>query len=266
MQRNSEGPLRGRRIWITRPEGQADSLAERVRAGAGEPVSLPVVEISGNRISQKQQRLLAGLAPGDIVIFISRNAVRYLGAAITEPVARFKGVQVLAVGSGTREALVQAGFSGVVAPQHGSGSEALLQLGLLQEAQVRGRRVVIFRGSGGRELLQDTLLQRGASVEVVELYQRRKPRTGAAGIKNLWHRSPPDVIVITSGEGLKNLIDITPQELREELFHTRLVVISDRVRDLALASGFRLEPRVAADAGDAELMQAISSLYRGSNT
>ena len=263
MNQTVEHPLQGRRVWITRPEHQSQSLSALVRAAGGEALVIPAIEITKKQISATERQLLEDLAEGDIAIFVSPNAAGFIGQVLKDPPSKFSGVTVLAVGSGTRDALLQEGIGAAISPDSGSGSEALLELGLLQEASVRGRNIVILRGAGGRELLRDTLLQRGANVGIVELYYRRKPQLSAAMIKNLWHQSPPGVIVITSGDGLKNLIDITPDQQLDVLFNTPLVVISDRVRDLALSSGFNLTPRVASNAGDSELMQTILSLYRG---
>lgn len=260
-----EHPIPGRTIWITRPEGQAHALSALIHAAGGEAVNVPVIEIVKKQISDKEKQLLMGLMRGECAIFVSKNAARFISQALADPVAAFRGVNVLAVGNGTREVLLREGFARVISPGAGAGSEALLELAQLQETVVRGRNVVILRGAGGRELLRDTLLQRGAKVGVVELYRRDKPRLDATTVKNLWHQFPPDVIVITSGDGLKNLVEITPDPLQEMLFNTPLVVISGRVRDLALSSGFKLTPQVAANAGDDELMQAIFSFFRGNN-
>ena len=263
MNRARDLPLLGRRVLITRPRSQSQNLYELIRASGGDGIIFPAIEITQRQVSDGEMRLFAELAPGDILIFVSRNAVSFLTHALDNPADRFEGLAVLAVGSGTAEALKKHGFNNVISPVRGSGSEAVLDLDLLQQKSVQGKKIVILRGAGGRELLRDTLQQRGAEVAVVELYYRRRPSVDTAWVKKIWHQSPPDVIVITSGEGLKNLIDMTPEEERISLFNTRLVVVSDRVRDLAISSGFKSDPQVAEDAGDEQLMQAVIGLFRG---
>ena len=263
MNRVRDLPLLDRRVLITRPWSQSRNLYDLVRSAGGDAIVFPAIEITEKQVSTGEMGRLEGLTSGDILIFVSRNAVSFLGHIYDNPANRFGELDVLAVGSGTAEALRERGFRNVISPDRGSGSEAVLELGLLQKDTVQGKKIVILRGAGGRELLRDTLQQRGVVVDVVELYYRRKPSVDTAEVTKIWNQFPPDVIVITSGEGLKNLIGMTPKEAHEKLFNTPLVVISDRVRDLAISSGFKPDPRVADSAGDEELMQAIIGLFRG---
>ena len=86
------------------------------------------------------------------------------------------------------------------AVEDGFDSEALLALPEMRD--LAGKRVVIFRGDGGRELLGDTLIARGAIVEYAECYRRSKPTSDAAVLLRLWARDEVLGIVITSSEGL----------------------------------------------------------------
>ena len=72
-------------------------------------------------------------------------------------------------------------------------------------AQPAGKRVLIFRGDGGREQLGDALRARGAQVDYVACYRRAKPRSGAAGLAEAFAQRRIDAVTITSSEGLDNL-------------------------------------------------------------
>ena len=54
------------------------------------------------------------------------------------------------------------GFANVIAPQDGFDSEAVIALPEFAADAVRGRKVLIFRGDGGRELLADTFCANAA--------------------------------------------------------------------------------------------------------
>jgi uroporphyrinogen-III synthase len=120
-------------------------------------------------------------------------------------------------------------------PQQRFDSEALLALPQL--ADVAGRRIVIFRGNGGRPLLGDTLAARGAVVEYAECYRRVVPQLDAAPLLDAWQRRRIDAVTITSGEGLRNLFDGVGQSGRPLLQKTPLIATHRRIADAARAWG-----------------------------
>ncbi|MCX7139646.1 MAG: uroporphyrinogen-III synthase, partial [Proteobacteria bacterium] len=165
--------LAGRRVVLTRPAGQAAQLAGLIRAAGAEPVLFPTLEILEATDSRPLAALLERLDLFDLAVFISANAVHrglsQVGARSSWP----PGLRVAAVGSASARALHSHGFEAVIVPAQGFDSEALLALPELQD--VAGKRVVIFRGDGGRELLGDTLRARGAAVEYAACYRRALP-------------------------------------------------------------------------------------------
>src|SRR4029453_8518581 len=113
-----------------------------------------------------------------LAIFISTNAVEY-GAPDAK---RWPTTLVtFAPGPGTAEALAAVGIADARIPAGQFDSEGLLAFPEL--ADVEGKRIVIFRGDDGRELLGDTLRARGAQVEYVACYRRAKPQADARGVE-----------------------------------------------------------------------------------
>ncbi len=110
--------------------------------------------------------------PADLYVFISPNAVTFAGRLL-EGHSLPDGARLAAVGSGTAQALQQAGFKVDLLPDARFDSEGLLALPEL--SRLAGRRVVIVRGEGGRPLLGDELRARGADVVYAEVYRRSRP-------------------------------------------------------------------------------------------
>src|SRR5690349_24992216 len=115
----------------------------------------PAVEILDVADTQRVDGIIARLDEFDIAIFISPSAVAKAMGLITARRALPARLQCATIGRGSLKALEEFGVRDAVAPQERFDSEALLALPLMQN--VAGKRVVIFRGDGGRELLGNTL-------------------------------------------------------------------------------------------------------------
>ncbi len=261
MGRTTSTVLADRVIWVTRPRQQSETLSRLIETAGGKVIRLPVIEIQPVRQNRDVQVLAAILAAADLVIFVSRNAVKYAATVLPEFYNRIPDKLILAVGAGTRLALEQQGIINVICPEAGKGSEALLQLPQLQPAAVAGKHILIVRGVGGRDLLEQSLREIGVDVNYLEVYQRGIPGIDAGSVAQLWHTDPPDAIIVTSVEGLHNLVNMTPADRRASLFHTPLAVMSDRIGTAARTLGFIYAPAVATVASDAGLVQAIMSKF-----
>ena len=131
----------------------------------------------------------------------------------------------------------------------------MLQLPELQN--IAGKRALILRGNGGRELLGETLAARGADVTFYECYQRSaKPYDGAQEAMR-WQLRGVTTIVVTSGEMLQQLNALIPQWYRENwLLRCRLIVVSERLAHLARELGWQ-DIKVADNADNDALLRAL---------
>jgi uroporphyrinogen-III synthase len=231
--------LAGRAVLVTRPRELARGLAERIEAAGGRAVLFPAIAIEP----------LAHAAPDgryDFVAFVSPSAVaqgtRWLAAG-----------RAVALGAGTAAALSQRGVADVLHPPSGADSEALLALPEL--ADVRGKRIAIVRGEGGRALLGEALSRRGAAVQYVQCYRRARPRADpapllAAGI---------DAVTVSSGEALENLLALLGADGARRLREAPLFVPHRRVAALAAQAGVR--EVVLAGPGDDEMIERLVAYF-----
>jgi len=252
--------LKGKKILVTRPARQADHLCAMIEEAGGVPIRLPAMDIQAIAGSSGLDVILSGLHNYDSAIFVSRNAVFYAMPLVDGKT--LAGLRIIALGEGTADALSAAGLHAVAHGGAQADSEALLALPLLQETAVRNRRIIIFRGAGGRKLLADTLRARGAQVDYAEVYQRTRPHYEKAVLDKIWFVDRPDRMVVTSSEALHNLFAILGPEHRVIMLDTELVVIGARMAGLAQDLGFR-KPPVVADATDTGLLRALMQNPRG---
>jgi uncharacterized protein HemX/uroporphyrinogen-III synthase len=237
-------PLRGRGILVTRPAGQAERLAALVSAAGGRPFLFPAIEIE-----RLPARPLPGLDEFDLAVFVSPTAVDCAFERI-----KHAGVPVAAVGSGTRRALQALGAREVLAPESGADSEALLALPELHE--VAGKRILIVRGEGGREVLADTFAARGARTEYLECYRRMLPHADMAPVTAAWDRGEIDALTVSSNASLDNLITLlgVPRLAAKPLF-----VNHARVAEHAHEVG--VPEVIVAGPGDEEMAEALVAYF-----
>ncbi len=251
--------LTGVGVLVTRPEHQANALCEQIEALGGSAVRFPVLQIDDIDDSTHLYQQIDKLDTFDIAIFISPNAVKKAVNVIQSQSQNTQkwpeNVKIAAVGKTSAKALKDLGLKAEIFPSKRFNSEALLSLGEMQE--LSGKSVIIFRGEGGRELLAETLKERGATVEYAECYKRSKPDADISTLLRHWSRGEINVIVTTSNEGLHNLYDMVGQLGRQWLAKSTMVVVSERGADLAMQLGFKKRPIVSAQASDEAIVQAL---------
>ena len=252
---NKDLPLQGVGVLITRPREQAAALCDLIAHAGGQALVFPALEIADVVDTAALYALIARLHEFDIAIFISPNAVHKALNLIRARREWPTHLKVAAVGRGSARELSKAGIPVDIVPTQRYDSEALLELPALHE--VSGRRIVILRGEGGREMLAQTLIARGAAVEYAECYRRLPPTGDVGDLLRRWARGDIDAVVVTSNEALRNLFDVVGQVGRQWLRATQLIVVSERQAQLAQELGFTKPAVVGARADDAAMFAAL---------
>ncbi len=242
-------------VLVTRPAGQAQALGDALRAAGFTPLYLPTLAIEAADPAVAVAALRAAL-PCDLAIFISANAVQHALPVIAAAGGLPAGCPVAAVGPASARALAAAGFSKVLTPAARFDSEGLLELAQLHE--VAGRRVVIFRGQGGRTLLADTLAARGADVRAVVCY-RRVAAGDAAQLKDWLAQGTIAALTATSRASLDGLLTLAGSAAAQ-LKILPLAVLSAALADYARQAGFNGPILSAGEASDAGLVAAARAL------
>ncbi len=258
--------LDGIKVLVTRPEQQAKALCEAIDNLGGTAIRFPVIEITQSRNQQAAITVLDNIHQYDIGIFISRNAVDWTMKLLADKTSTPKKsnldkLTLIAIGVTTAERLAKKMSTWVSSTQvitnSGANSEALLELEVLSEKDIRGKKIIIFRGEGGREHLATTLRERGAIVDYAEVYRRDCPEYGRDVIDKLWSSSSPDVVIVTSNNGLENLFSLLNEEQRNILLGKQLVVLGERMLDFSNSFGFTRSPILAEESSDEGILSSI---------
>ena len=116
-----------------------------------------------------------------------------------------------------------------------------------------------MRGEGGRELVANTLRRRGAEVRYAEVYRRVRPEVDISTYLGRWRREPIDVVMVSSGESLRNLIAMLGSDGMALLKETPLAVVSARIAEQAHCYGFT-NVLLADGASDQALWNAAKNI------
>jgi uroporphyrinogen-III synthase len=257
LRREPPLPLAGRHIVVTRPAGQAEPLVSAIENAGGIAVRFPVLAIADIEDRRPLNDIATRLDQYDLAVFVSPNAVYKALSVLTAQRPWPARLRVATVGKSSKSELKRFGIADVIAPAGRFDSEALLELPELQA--LSGKRVVIFRGDGGRELLGDTLKERGASVDYVTCYRRSLPQADAAPLLKLWEGRQLDAFVVTSSEGLRNLLKLLGDAGARRLKQTPLFVPHARIAEEARKLGLQCVLLTAP--GDAGVLAGLTEYF-----
>ena len=194
----SSDALKGKRILITRARSQALSLSQRIESLGGEVVEFPTIEIKPPASYESLDEAIKQITSYDWLIFTSVNGVEQFLSRfekLGKNIANLAGIEVGAIGPETAKRLTAAQIRLSLVPKQYQAEGILEEL---LSKNLFGKRVLIPRAAKARDILPETLRQRGARVELVEAYQTVPPQTDVAAVHKLLRDGKIDVITFTS--------------------------------------------------------------------
>lgn len=188
---------------VTRPFDSGENLSQLLIGEGIEVARFPMLEmescvqnkaqavaavadaLASLKIEDKTLENLVKRAKSDVcrAIFVSANAVRFTASLIGNlPVADtelikafFDRVPCVGMGRSSEAAIAKQGWKLSPLRADAVTTEDLLRFDWAQADQLAGQSVMVCRGRGGRTLLGDELVARGANVGYLESYQRVRP-------------------------------------------------------------------------------------------
>jgi uroporphyrinogen III methyltransferase/synthase len=272
-------PLHGRRIVVTRARAQASGLAATLRGFGAEVVELPAIRIEPRIDRDEVRQAIERIGEYALICITSPNGAHLLFEALTaagldaralggtpekKQAAEERidaaderqaadvpqapgGTVIAAIGPGTARALAEHGIQADVVPER-FVAEALVEA--LAGVEVEGRRVLIARAAEARDVLPDALRERGATVDVITLYETVREEPEPAAIEAA---QEADYVTFTSSSTVRNLTEALGDRFPRG---ARVVSIGPVTSEAARAAG--LEMHVEAERHDIDgLVEAL---------
>jgi uroporphyrinogen III methyltransferase/synthase len=165
-------PLFGKSVVVTRAREQASGIASALSELGAEVLEFPTIEIRPPADFSALDSAVARLADYDWIVFTSGNGVRsfFDRLALAGKDSRaLAGCKAAAIGPATARALAACGIRADFVPEH-FVAESVAD-GLRRVTRLKGRRILLPRAAGARDILPRELRGAGARVDVIHAYE-----------------------------------------------------------------------------------------------
>ncbi len=201
-------PLFGRRIIITRAREQASQFRERLSALGAECIEFPTIQVIPPASWEALDRAIEELPHYQWLLFTSVNGVRFFFERLRaqgKDARALHSLRVGAIGPKTAQVCEAWGIKPDLVPAE-YRAEAVVAA--LAETRLEGRRILLPRAAGAREILPRELARMGARVDVVTAYLTVKPREGTERVRQWLEAGKIDMITFTSSSTVTHFCEM----------------------------------------------------------
>jgi uroporphyrinogen III methyltransferase/synthase len=240
---NENRPLAGKSIAITRPEGQADAVMERLQSLGAHPIATPTIAIVPPEDFTQLDAAIVQLPSYNWLLFTSVNGVEIFFARLSALGIGSDMLQHLnigAIGPATAQALAAHGVAATFMPTAYVAESILAEIG-----DVAGQRMLLPRAELARPLLAAGLRERGAQVDEIAAY-RTVPGRGIAPLAALLRNGQVDAVTFTSSSTVRFLCEgliesgMRPSDIPALLARTAVVCIGPVTAKTASEAGIQV--------------------------
>ncbi len=235
-------------VLITRASHQAQDFIDACQQLGYNTSHLPCIEISATDNTPD----LDAIDSADLILFTSVNAIDYAHQMRPLPWP----TTATGIGNVSTAWLAKLGQQRIQQAVPPFTSEGFIE----QLKQSNIKKLVVVKGDGGRNIIQETCTELGIKCTTIEVYKRILPHHHSDDVDVLLASKPPTVVCATSNEVLNNLLSLVPIKLKPQLLSLPLVVNSERSVLLAKKLGFTNSVLVANPPGDKGQLQALQQI------
>ncbi len=222
-------------LLITRPEALSQTLVENAYQQGWQAVSFCPIEMQ--LLDEQIGLMQEAVSQADVVFVVSPSAVSMVMPHLVN--VQTKAIWAC-VGASSAELLAKwLPDTQIVFPKDGHDSEAVLRLPMWQKICQQQKKVVILRGTTGRNLLADTLSANGAQVCCLSVYKRIAKKLNLFVLEQLQDNQMPVALVISSQEIAKQLFTQIPIALHTYLKSLLYLSIHPRISNYLQEQGVK---------------------------
>jgi len=201
-------PLFGRGVVITRPEKQADDLAQLLIKEGANPIHFPTIKIIPPPDWRGLDAAIKNLEDYDWLIFTSANGVAFFFERLfakAKDIRDLKGIKICCIGPATAQQVESKGVRVDLVPKKFI-SEGILES--FSGINLQGKKILIARAAKARDVLPEGLKKSGAKVDVVAAYVTVNSGKKKNEMEKLFKENQVDVITFTSSSTVNNFVKI----------------------------------------------------------
>ena len=233
--------LQGLRVLVTRPEAQAAEFMAQLESAGACPVLLPTIKIVPPPDSGPIDEAINNLNDYQWLILSSSNGVNrffdYLEAKNLDH-TNLTHLKTICVGPKTALAAKKRGLKGgLVAKEY--AAEGIIEL--FSATDIKEQKILLPRALKARETLPENLRAKGATVDVVPVYETIFPPESITRLEHLLENKRIDFITITSASAAANLVQHCPPTNLETLRTIPTACIGPISAETAIKNGLKVE-------------------------
>jgi uroporphyrinogen III methyltransferase/synthase len=175
-------PIFGKGVVITRPEKQADDLAQLLIKAGANPIHFPTIKIVPPASWREMDNAIKKLEDYDWLIFTSANGVAYFFERLSakgKEIRDLKGIKICCIGPATARQVQDKGIRVDLVPKEFI-AEGILKS--FSRTNLKGKKILIARAAKARDVLPEGLKKLGAQVMLSPPMKRsfgeKEKRTG----------------------------------------------------------------------------------------
>ena len=226
-------PLYGKKVLVTRPAGQSRGFIDKLNELGAETVEFPTIEICPPSSWKKFDKSLKELTNTDWIIFTSSNGVKYFFNRFFEKKLNIKSLfntKFAVIGEKTNESLNKYGLTADLIPKQYMAEGLIEQF---KSIDLIGKNVLIPRAKEARDVLPQKLKRLGANVEVISVYENKKPdNLNSKKLISEIKQAGIDIITFTSPSTVNNFYSVFKPD--EKSFKDSLIASIGPITNQAL--------------------------------